>query len=243
MRFLFPLLFLPALALGQNFIEPPMLRLDVSTGRLPPTENGCPSRRSSCAWTSRASTVAPCNSLVGRSRDTRLLVVYGYARLVGYDRNLELAPTSWNRSKSRKAHLHPAVAQGSSLVGCIRLPLKTSAITGRTSRITRSSSPAGPPRDLLVDGEPPKFEMLSDTVLRYTWHKPNLHFLPRQAGASPLFIYRPAHYLKALHKKYSEKVRKAEADGTAKRRWSAVHNRADNLTNRTTRICRRCSRG
>ena len=80
-----------------------------------------------------------------------------------------------------------------------------------------------------MDGEPPKFEMLSDTVLRYTWHKPNLHFLPRQAGASPLFIYRPAHYLKALHKKYSEKVRKAEADGTAKRRWSAVHNRADNL--------------
>jgi len=42
MRFLFPLLFVPALALGQNFIEPPMLRLDVSTGRLPPTEKRLP---------------------------------------------------------------------------------------------------------------------------------------------------------------------------------------------------------
>src|SRR5687767_7844285 len=31
-------------------------------------------------------------SLVGGTRDTRLLVVYGYARLVGYDRNLELVP-------------------------------------------------------------------------------------------------------------------------------------------------------
>jgi peptide/nickel transport system substrate-binding protein len=49
------------------------------------------------------------------------------------------------------------------------------------------------------------------------------------AGASPLFIFRPAHYLKPYHKKYSAKVQKEEAEGTAKRRWSAVHNRLDNL--------------
>jgi peptide/nickel transport system substrate-binding protein len=71
--------------------------------------------------------------------------------------------------------------------------------------------------------------VLSETVVRYSWQKPNPHFLPRQAGASPLFIYRPAHYLKPMHKKYSEQVRKGDAEGTAKRRWSAVHNRADNL--------------
>ena len=74
-------------------------------------------------------------------------------------------------------------------------------------------SPAGPPRDLLVEGQPPKFEVLSETEVRYTWHKPNPHFLPRLAGASPLFIYRPAHYLKPLHKKYSEKVRKSRGRG------------------------------
>jgi peptide/nickel transport system substrate-binding protein len=49
------------------------------------------------------------------------------------------------------------------------------------------------------------------------------------AGTSPLFIFRPAHYLKQFHKKYSPKVAKAEAEGTAKRKWSAVHNRMDNL--------------
>jgi peptide/nickel transport system substrate-binding protein len=170
------------------------------------------------------------HSLVGRSRDTRLLVVYGYARLVGYDRNLELAPDILESFevqegriftlRLRKGHRwsdgHPFTAED------FRYYWEDVANN-------KELSPAGPPRDLLVDGEPPKFEMLSDTVLRYTWHKPNPHFLPRQAGASPLFIYRPAHYLKPLHKKYSEKVRKAEADGTAKRRWSAVHNRADNL--------------
>jgi len=230
MRFLFPLLFVPALALGQNFVEPPMLRLDVSTGRLPPTEKRLPQPPLVVRLDEPGKHGGALHSLVGRSRDTRLLVVYGYARLVGYDRNLELAPDILESFevqegriftlRLRKGHRwsdgHPFTAED------FRYYWEDVANN-------KELSPAGPPRDLLVDGEPPKFEMLSDTVLRYTWHKPNPHFLPRQAGASPLFIYRPAHYLKPLHKKYSEKVRKAEADGTAKRRWSAVHNRADNL--------------
>ena len=230
MRFLFPLLFVPALALGQNFVEPPMLRLDVSTGRLPPTEKRLPQPPLVVRMDEPGKHGGALHSLVGRSRDTRLLVVYGYARLVDYDRNLELAPDILESFevqegriftlRLRKGHRwsdgHPFTAED------FRYYWEDVANN-------KELSPAGPPRDLLVDGEPPKFEILSDTVLRYTWHKPNPHFLPRQAGASPLFIYRPAHYLKPLHKKYSEKVRKAEADGTAKRRWSAVHNRADNL--------------
>ena len=32
------------------------------------------------------------NTLAGRSRDTRLFTIYGYARLVGYDRNFKLVP-------------------------------------------------------------------------------------------------------------------------------------------------------
>ena len=230
MRFLFPLLFVPALALGQSFVEPPMLRLDVSTGRLPPTEKRLPQPPLVVRMDQPGKHGGALHSLVGRSRDTRLLVVYGYARLVGYDRNLELAPDILESFevqegriftlRLRKGHRwsdgHPFTAED------FRYYWEDVANN-------KELSPAGPPRDLLVDGEPPKFEILSDTVLRYTWHKPNPHFLPRQAGASPLFIYRPAHYLKPLHKKYSEKVRKAEADGTAKRRWSAVHNRADNL--------------
>src|SRR5213075_1372390 len=90
-------------------------------------------------------------------------------------------------------------------------------------------SPSGPPRDLLVDGEAPKVEILNDTTIRFTWAKPNPSFLPRLAGTSPLFIFRPAHYLKKFHKKYNVKVAKADADGTAKRKWSAVHNRLDNM--------------
>jgi peptide/nickel transport system substrate-binding protein len=230
MRFLFPFLLVPGLALGQSFVEPPMLRLDVSTGRLPPAEKRLPQPPLVVRMDEPGKHGGELNSLVGRSRDTRLLVVYGYARLVGYDRNLEFVPDILEAFevqdgriftlKLRKGHRwsdgHPFSAED------FRYYWEDVANN-------KELSPAGPPRDLLVEGEPPKFEVLSDTLVRYSWHKPNPHFLPRLAGASPLFIYRPAHYMKPFHKKYSEKVRKAEAEGTAKRRWSAVHNRADNL--------------
>ncbi len=170
------------------------------------------------------------HSLIGRSRDTRLLVVYGYARLVGYDRDLNIVPdileslevqegrifTLKLRNGHRWSDGHPFTAED------FRYYWEDVANN-------KELSPAGPPKDMLVDDQPPKFEVLSPTEVRYTWPKPNPHFLPRLAGASPLFIYRPAHYLKPLHKKYSEKVRKADAEGTARRKWSAVHNRSDNL--------------
>ncbi len=229
MRFFALLLFLAGNAFAQNQ-EPPMLRLDVSTGKLPPLEKRLPQPPLVMNMEAPGKHGGQINSLVGRSRDVRMLVVYGYARLVGYDRELNLVPDILESFdvkegrvftlKLRKGHRwsdgHPFTTED------FRYYWEDVANN-------KELAPAGPPRDLLVDGQPPKFEVLSDTVVRYTWQAPNPHFLPRQAGASPLFIYRPAHYLKPLHKKYSEKVRKAEAEGTAKRKWSATHNRADNL--------------
>jgi peptide/nickel transport system substrate-binding protein len=221
---------LPLPAWGFYAIEPPMLRGEVSNGKLPPVAKRLPQQPLVVRLEQPGRHGGTLHSLVGRSRDTRLLVVYGYARLVAYDREFNLVPdilescevkdgrvfTLKLRAGHRWSDGHPFTAED------FRYYWEDVANN-------KELSPAGPPRDLLVEGERPKFEVLSDTVVRYTWHKPNPHFLPRQAGASPLFIYRPAHYLKPYHKKYSEKVRRAEAEGTARRRWSAVHNRLDNL--------------
>ena len=70
--------------------EPPMLRAEVFAGKLPPLEKRLPQPPLVVNAESAGKHGGTLNSLVGRSRDTRLLVVYGYARLVGYDRNLEL---------------------------------------------------------------------------------------------------------------------------------------------------------
>ena len=72
-------------------------------------------------------------------------------------------------------------------------------------------SPSGLPRELLVDGEPPTFEVLDETTVRYSWSQPNPLFLPALAGPDPLYIYRPAHYLKQFHAKYADEKTLADA--------------------------------
>jgi len=211
-------------------VETPMLQLEATTGKLPGVAKRLPQPPLVVQVENQGRHGGTLNTLVGRSRDTRLLVVYGYARLVGYDRDLRIVPdiaeslevkegrifTFRLRKGHRWSDGHPFTAED--------FRYYWEDVAGN-----RELSPSGPPRDLLVGGELPKFEVLSETAVRYTWARPNPDFLPRMAGASPLFVFRPAHYLKQFHKKYSEKVRKAEAAGTAKRRWSAVHNRMDNM--------------
>ena len=210
--------------------EPPMLELEVKTGKLPPVEKRLPQTPLVVQAETPGRYGGTLNMLIGRSRDTRLLVVYGYARLVGYDQQLKIVPDIVESFevrdgrvftfKLRKGHRwsdgHPFTAED------FRYYWEDVANN-------RELSPSGPPRDLLVDGMPAKFEVLNDSTLRYSWPKPNPQFLPRMAGASPLFIYRPSHYLRQFHKKYSEIVRKTDEAGGSTRRWSAVHNRMDNM--------------
>lgn len=229
-----PLSFLVWTTQAWGYLEPPSLAEQVKAGRLPPVDKRVPLKPLVVplgeAGTSIGNYGGTLNTLAGRSRDTRLFTIYGYARLVGYDRHLNIVPdilesldvkegrifTLTLRRGHRWSDGHPFTAED------FRYYWEDVANN-------RELSPSGPPRDMLVDGEAPKFEVLNETTVRYTWSKPNPHFLPRMAGASPLFIFRPAHYLKQFHKKYSEKVRREEAEGTAKRKWSAVHNRMDNL--------------
>ena len=215
-------------------IETPMLKEEVAAGKLPPVSRRLPQTplvvkldSASDAPGRHGGTI---HMLIGRARDVRMLVVYGYARLVGYDRSLGIAPDILESLEVR---------EGREFTFRLRKGHKWSdgkPFTTEDFRYywedvanNRELSPTGPPRDLLVDGEPPKFEVLDEVTLRYTWSKPNPDFLPNLAGASSLFVYRPAHYLRKFHKRYSKKVAEAEANGSAKRKWSQVHNRLDNL--------------
>jgi len=231
--FFYLLLMLPGISLGVEVIETPMLRAEVAAGTLPGIEKRLPQvplvvRLGEGQLLGKHG--GTLQTLAGRSRDTRLFTIYGYARLVGYDRDLNIVPDLLESLE---------VAEGRAFTLRLRKGHRWSdghPFTAEDFRYywedvanNRELSPSGPSRDLLVDGEAPKFEVLSETAVRYSWSRPNPNFLPRLAGTSPLFIYRPAHYLRKFHKKYSAKVAKAEADGSATRRWSAVHNRLDNL--------------
>ena len=76
----------------------------------------------------------------------------------------------------------------------------------------------------------PLFEVLDDHTVRYTWSRPNPFFLPRIAGAYPLFVYRPAHYLKQFHVDFADPEElKQKARKRRMRGWAALHNNSDNL--------------
>jgi len=96
--------------------------------------------------------------------------------------------------------------------------------------MNESLAPTGPPITLRVDDQPAEVEIVDEWTVRYSWAKPNPFFLPALAGAAPLFIYRPAHYLKKYHSAYRDEAEiNAEAEERGFRNWAELHNRLDNL--------------
>jgi len=223
----------PQAAAQGKFIEPPMLAEQVKAGKLPPVAKRLPEVplvAKPGAGQEPGQHGGDLSMLIGRSRDVRMLVVYGYARLVGYDTNFNIVPDILESidakgervftMKLRKGHRW---SDGQ--------PFTTDDFRYFWDDVANNKelSPTGPPSDLLVSGEAPKVEILDKQTLRYSWSKPNPDFLPRMAGASPLFIFRPAHYLKKFHRKYNPNAGEAKGGGGVKRGWAAVHNREDNM--------------
>ncbi len=221
-------------AVADKLVETPMFRDEVAAGKLPPVAKRLPN--TPLVVTFDRKTAQPgrhggtLNMIIGRSRDVRLLVVYGYARLAGYDTRLQIVPDlleSLDVNEGREFTLR--LRKGHRWSDGRPFTAEDFRYYWEDVANNAELSPTGPPRELLVGGEAPRFEVLDEVTVRYTWSKPNPDFLPRMAGASPLFIYRPAQYLKKYHKKYSAKVREEEQNGTAKRKWSQIHNRLDNM--------------
>ncbi|MEO8859240.1 MAG: ABC transporter substrate-binding protein [Burkholderiaceae bacterium] len=226
---------LPAvIAAPASLVETPMFREDVAAKKLPPVRQRLPDNPLVVTMDGKTSEVGQqggtLNMLIGRARDVRMLMVNGYARLVGYDRNLHLAPDILESidvkddrvftMKLRKGHRW---SDGE--------PFTSEDFRYFWEDVANNKdlSPAGPPAELLVDGSPPIVEYPDKTTVRYTWTKSNPEFLARMAGPTPLFIFRPAHYLKQFHKKYNPKVVEMEKNDPGRRSWAAIHNREDNM--------------
>lgn len=209
--------------------ESPMLAELVAKGQLPPVEERLPNPPRVMKFTEPYQSPGKHGGelvlLMGRSKDVRMMVVYGYSRLVGYSLDYELVPDVLERFEVeedrrftlylRKGHRwsdgHPFTAEA------FRYYWEDVALSEDLSSF-------GPPAALLVDGEPPAFEVLDDTTVRYTWKKPNPFFLPALAGARPETIYAPGHYLKQFHARYTD-VEKLDAlaEKEGRRNWASVH--------------------
>ena len=226
---------LASAAAAASYIETPMLEADVAAGRLPPVAERLPEQPSvvsfSGGWKKIGRHGGELKTLISRAKDVRLMVVYGYARLVAYDESLELVPDILESVEETDGRIFTLkLRRGHKWSDGQPFTAEDFRYFWEDVANDRALSPTGPSTTLLADGVPPTFEVLDETTVRYIWPTPNPYFLPALAGASPLFVYRPAHYLKQFHGKYADpNALKAALTGARKRNWASLHNHVDNM--------------
>ncbi|MEE8444996.1 MAG: ABC transporter substrate-binding protein, partial [Alphaproteobacteria bacterium] len=171
------------------------------------------------------------NMLMARSKDVRMMVVYGYARLVKYRRDLSLEADLLERIEVEGGRIFTLYLRpGHRWSDGAPFTAGDFRYYWRDVANNRELSPAGPPVALRAGGELPIFEVLDQTTVRYSWAAPNPGFLAALAAARPLFLYRPAHYLKQFHAAYGDRAAlDARAREVGQRNWASQHNRLDNM--------------
>lgn len=211
--------------------EIPMLKDQVQSGQLPPMQERLPLKSRVIDFENYDKTLGKYGGdlrlLMGKAKDLGQITVYTYARLVGYAPDYTIQPDIAEAFvvgdgkdftfKLRKGHRwsdgHPLTSEDfryfwEDMVKNEKLGQK------------------GIPSEMLVDGEEPKFQVIDELTFRYTWEKPNPSFLPALAAPSPLYIYRPAHYMKQFHARYVDEEELAQKVKDANARdWAALHTR------------------
>ncbi len=166
-------------------------------------------------------------TLIGQPRDARMFLVYGYARLVGYDRALNIVPdilkdVEVEEGRIFTLHLRPGHRWSDGH------PFTTEDFRFFWEDVAQHQMlrPTGPPIEMVVDDELPEVEVLDELTVRYSWSKPNPFFLPALAGALPLVIQMPAHYLKPLHEHHADPDElAAQVRATGSRDWAQLFGR------------------
>ncbi|MBJ6372586.1 ABC transporter substrate-binding protein [Sedimentitalea arenosa] len=208
---------------------------EVEKGHLPPIGERLPQTPLVVDLESRGRTPGveggTLNTMVSRSKDIRQMVVYGYARLVGYNHLYELQPDlllSYESEEDRKftLRLRPGHkwSDGS--------PFTSADFEYWWNDVANNEllSPAGPPDILRVEGKLPKVSFPDETTVIYEWEDPNPNFIASLALARPPFIYRPSTFLKQFHGDYADPAKLKEMiEETRVRSWAALHNNLDNM--------------
>lgn len=217
-----------------TFIEPPYLAATVNAGDLPPVGERLPRNPAiepfdePFARPGRHGGVL--NILMANAKDVRQMVVYGYARLIGYNHELKLEPDILERYEVEDGRIFTLhLREGHRWSDGAPFTTEDFRYWWEDMANNPELSPSGPPIEMLVDGKPPLVEYLDATTVRYTWPSPNPAFVPALAGARPLAIYAPRHYLKTFHPRYADAQElQALVEKSKRRNWASLHNRKDN---------------
>ena len=208
--------------------ETPSLQQQVDAGELPPIEQRIPQDVEVVrlrddqvpGWQG-----GQMRMLMGKQKDIRQLVIYGYARLVGYTPELEIKADilkSYDVVDNRIFTLH--LRKGHKWSDGHPFTSEDFRYYWEDIATNPELSKSGPSRHLIVDGELPTVEYPDTHTVRYSWSKPNPYFLTALAGPAPLYIYKPSHYLRQFHSRYQDPdVLEKMVKDAKKRNWMSVH--------------------
>jgi peptide/nickel transport system substrate-binding protein len=233
-------IFLKSIALGafllqvtavnalEELIETPSLAARVQSGELPPVAQRLP--REPRLVPMRAPQTpgehgGELRLLMGKQKDIRQIVVYGYARLVGYTSELELEADileSYEVFENRVFTLH--LREGHKWSDGHPFTSEDFRYYWEDIANNPELSKGGPDKRFIIEGELPRVEFPDKYTVRYSWSNPNPYFLTALAGARPLYIYKPAHYLRQFHARYQDdEVLQQMIEDFGKNNWMGVH--------------------
>ncbi len=233
-------IFLKSIALGafllqvtavnalEELIETPSLAARVQSGELPPVAQRLP--REPQLVPMRAPQTpgehgGELRLLMGKQKDIRQIVVYGYARLVGYTSELELEADileSYEVFENRVFTLH--LREGHKWSDGHPFTSEDFRYYWEDIANNPELSKGGPDKRFIIEGELPRVEFPDKYTVRYSWSNPNPYFLTALAGARPLYIYKPAHYLRQFHARYQDdEVLQQMIEDFGKNNWMGVH--------------------
>jgi len=223
---------LPAAA--QPYKETASLAADVAAGKLPKIEQRLPEKPLVLKFDAprkAGQQGGEMRTLIGRAREVRLLNTISYNRLVVYNEKYEFVPDLTESFEVQDERIFTfRLRKGHKWSDGAPFTAEDFRYFWEDIANNPEISPSGPPVDLLVDGEKPVVEFPDALTVRYSWKQRNPKFLPRIAGTSAFYLYRPAHYLKKYHAKYADPANLARLAAAEKRaNWASLHNKIDNM--------------
>ncbi|MEM9966756.1 MAG: ABC transporter substrate-binding protein [Pseudomonadota bacterium] len=224
----------PALA-QTTFQENSFWASEVSKGNMPPVSERLPLEPLVVNLEARGRSFGnqggTLRTMVTRSKDVRQMVVYGYARLVGYGPDYQLYPDILSDVE---------VIEGRKFILRLRPghrwsdghPFTSADFRYWWEKVVNNAeiTPTGPPQFMFVDDKLGKVSFPDDHTVIFEWETANPDFLPLLAKAAPPFIYRPAHYLEQFHIDHADpETLAAEVKEARVKSWAALHNKRDNM--------------
>ncbi|TNF86456.1 MAG: ABC transporter substrate-binding protein, partial [Gammaproteobacteria bacterium] len=178
--------------LPAQLLETPSLQDRVDAGEIPPVQQRIPSAPRLIRLEGDEQPGqhgGQLRLLMGKQKDIRQIIVYGYARLLGYSPELRLEADileSYEVFENRIFTLR--LRKGHKWSDGYPFTSEDFRYYWEDVATNPELSKGGPNKLLIVQGELPQVEYPDEYTVRYSWSKPNPYFLPALADPRPLYI-------------------------------------------------------